>query len=541
MIGLGNRAMQMPSVLFRTDAGFVVGEAAERRGAAEPGRLVREFKRRLGDPVPMLVGGAPYSAEEPDGRLLRGWSTRSAEQRGERPPGLVLTHPANWGPYKLELLDQVAARVVGGSTRWCAEPEAAAAQYAARARVEAGERIAVYDLGGGTFDACVLGKTGTASRCSGRPRGSSTWAASDFDEALFRLVLDGAGRRAGRRLDLDDEAVTRRPGPLRRDCVEAKEALSSDTDASSRWRCPASSTSVRVTRAELEALIRPALEETVAALAGGPASGLTRRRAGRRSCWSAAAGGSRWSGSCCSGDFHLPTALDTHPKHDIALGALRVGDRMVSSRTRRLAADVVRLLRPRHPGREADARTTAGRAGARVVPPAPARAGGRPRVRANRSGTAPDRRPGRHRLAADQCRGPSRGRRRGPRRPGPASAAAADRGGCRSGGGRHGRRVALNSAGGPGTAGPSLAPVPTSSVPRPCPTTRPRRPRPPRPPPRPCRARRRSRPTRLIVSMQTSSNWDLWLAATDTAHPLRRLACGPAADSARCSPRTRNR
>ena len=62
VIGLGNRALQMPSVLFlKPDGEFLVGEAAERRGVTEPDRLAREFKRRIGDHVPMVVAGAPFS------------------------------------------------------------------------------------------------------------------------------------------------------------------------------------------------------------------------------------------------------------------------------------------------------------------------------------------------------------------------------------------------------------------------------------------------------------------------------------------------
>src|SRR6476620_3862704 len=48
LVGLGNRALQIPSVLFLTDEGsFLVGEAAEHRALAEPERVVREFKRRI--------------------------------------------------------------------------------------------------------------------------------------------------------------------------------------------------------------------------------------------------------------------------------------------------------------------------------------------------------------------------------------------------------------------------------------------------------------------------------------------------------------
>src|SRR6478752_1173090 len=72
MVGLGNRAMQVPSVLcLRPDGTFLVGEAAERHALTEPDRVVREFKRRLGDHIPMLVGGAAFSPEQLMSRMLR--------------------------------------------------------------------------------------------------------------------------------------------------------------------------------------------------------------------------------------------------------------------------------------------------------------------------------------------------------------------------------------------------------------------------------------------------------------------------------------
>ena len=72
MVGLGNRALQVPSVLFlQQDGTFLFGEAAERRAAVEPDRAVREFKRRLGDTVPILVAGQPFSASGVDRETAR--------------------------------------------------------------------------------------------------------------------------------------------------------------------------------------------------------------------------------------------------------------------------------------------------------------------------------------------------------------------------------------------------------------------------------------------------------------------------------------
>src|SRR5690242_13598151 len=110
MVGLGNRALQIPSVLFLSPDGlFMCGEAANRRGLAEPDCRERESKRRFADSVPILVTGSPYSAQSLTARLLQYvWQTTS-DRLGSPPDQVVLTHPANWGPYKLELLDQVAA------------------------------------------------------------------------------------------------------------------------------------------------------------------------------------------------------------------------------------------------------------------------------------------------------------------------------------------------------------------------------------------------------------------------------------------------
>src|SRR5689334_15001990 len=159
MLGLGIRAMQVPSVVFvRDDGEVILGEAAEQQGAADPSRLVREFKRRIGDAVPLIIGGSPYSAQALTARLLTWVVTVATERQGGPPEHVCVTYPANWGPFKRDLLgqaiDMAGLRNVETSTR--TEPEAAAIAYASRDRVAEGDRVAVYDLGGGTFDAAVL-------------------------------------------------------------------------------------------------------------------------------------------------------------------------------------------------------------------------------------------------------------------------------------------------------------------------------------------------------------------------------------------------
>lgn len=330
MVGLGNRALQIPSVLYLApDGEFVCGESAERRGLAEPDRVVREFKRRIGDTVPILVAGSPYSAQSLTARLLRHvWQT-TRDRMGSAPDQVVLTHPANWGPYKLELLDQVASLADIGQVIRCPEPVAAAAQYATRNLVEVGDTIAVYDLGGGTFDACVLSKTSGGFDLVGVPEGIEHLGGIDFDEALFQHALNLLGSRLTE-LDPDDPETTRGLNRLRRDCVDCKEALSSDSDAVLPVALPGLSTTLRLTRSEFEGLIRPALEETVDSMA------RALRSAGvpgdRLSAIVLIGGSSRIPlvGELLQQRFGVPTALDTHPKHDVALGAVQLGSSAAS-------------------------------------------------------------------------------------------------------------------------------------------------------------------------------------------------------------------
>jgi molecular chaperone DnaK len=325
MLGLGNRALQVPSVLYLASEGdLVVGEAAERRGLTDPARMVREFKRRIGDHVPILVAGVPYSPQTLTAQLLR-WVVRSGtDQLGESPAHTVLTHPANWGPYKRELLTQIVELADVGEVTTCSEPEAAAIQYAAKSRVPAGARILMYDLGGGTFDSCVLEKHSDGFVMLGESIGIEHLGGVDFDDAIFQHVLESlADQMSG--LDQRDHLVQAGLARLRRDCVEAKEGLSTDVEAIVPVILPGLNSSVRLTRAELEELIRPPLQETVAAV------GRAIRSAGLKPddlhSIVLVGGGSRIPlvRELLHQAYPVNIALDTHPKHDVALGAAQVG------------------------------------------------------------------------------------------------------------------------------------------------------------------------------------------------------------------------
>jgi actin-like ATPase involved in cell morphogenesis len=318
---LGTRSLEIPSVvLLREDGELLIGEAAERRSQSEPDRFAREFKRRMGDTTPVLLGGSPFSAHGLTAHLLRGVVRVVADREGRMPDHTVVTCPANWGDYKRELLDQAVRQADIGAVSVATEPEAAAVHYASTTRVAPGEVVGVYDLGGGTFDAAVLRNTDEQFELLGDPRGIEQLGGVYFDEAVFSWVVSHMSD-AFAQLDPDDPGAAAAAARLRRDCVDAKEALSWDTDTTIPVVLPNQRTEIRLTRRELENMVRPALVDTVDAM--------------RRSIQSAGlvpadvkaillvGGSSRIPlvGQMLVSELGRPVAIDVHPKHAVALGA----------------------------------------------------------------------------------------------------------------------------------------------------------------------------------------------------------------------------
>ena len=320
IVNLGDRSSAVPSVLFvGDDGGVLVGEAAERRATSEPDHVVREFKRRIGDPTPVLVSGRPWAPEELAARLVQWVVERVAQREGGPATHLAVTHPASWGAHKKDLLGAALHRH-GLPVAFLAEPQAAALHYAAAERVEPGSTIAVYDFGGGTFDAAVVHKDAQGFSLLGRPEGVERLGGIDLDELVFEHVVEGLPE-AFDGLDEDDPAVLSAVAAVRRECTEAKEALSADTEVSIPVLTPVGQGSVRLHRSEFEAMIRPHVEETVSALRRAIASAGV--GADQLSAVLLVGGSSRIPlvAQMVSEQLGRPVAVDADPKNAIAKGA----------------------------------------------------------------------------------------------------------------------------------------------------------------------------------------------------------------------------
>jgi molecular chaperone DnaK len=321
MATLGDRSAAVPSViLIREDGTVLSGDAAARRAATEPDRVAREVKRRFGDPMPLILGGSPYAAGDLMAHQLRDVVRAVSEREGGMPEVVTLTHPANWGPYKRELFDQIPRQAGLNTVQMITEPEAAAAHYATNERLADGTTVAVYDLGGGTFDATVLRTAGDGFELLGRPEGIEGLGGIDFDEAVFSHVDRVLGGKLGE-LDPSDPHATSAVVRLRQDCVLAKEALSADTEATIPVMLPSVQTEVRLTRGEFETMIRPSIGATIASLRRALESAHVSPE--QLSTVLLVGGSSRIPlvAQMVSAELGRPTSVDAHPKHAIVLGA----------------------------------------------------------------------------------------------------------------------------------------------------------------------------------------------------------------------------
>lgn len=335
VLALSHASQIIPTSVYVGEDGFLVGEAALHRLPTEPSRVAINFKRRVGDTTPLVLGGHPVSPELLLSKVMTSVIERATQERGGPPTAVALTHPANWGPYKREVFAQALSMAGLANSTTLTEPEAAALAYAQVEHVPAGAVLAVYDFGGGTFDAAVVRREGESFTVLGTPTGVERLGGIDIDAAVVSHVLDVAGLDA--EVAPNDIRMMNAMAALHQACVVAKEGLSSDTSASIPVFVPGAAVdTVRLTRAELDVLIEPLLRESIAAL--------------RRALESASVspddlhavllvgGSSRIPRvrQMVASEFGRPVALDAHSKHPVAIrrGVGRVAHRCAGSRRR---------------------------------------------------------------------------------------------------------------------------------------------------------------------------------------------------------------
>src|SRR3546814_17776573 len=100
---LGRSSDNAPTVVFVADGELLFGDAAERRGHTQPDRLIREYKRRLGDDVPILAADRAFAPEELYALTVDCASRAVADRDDATPDRLEIPLHAPWGGTRRDL------------------------------------------------------------------------------------------------------------------------------------------------------------------------------------------------------------------------------------------------------------------------------------------------------------------------------------------------------------------------------------------------------------------------------------------------------
>lgn len=240
----GNRLL--PSIVGFTDKGErLVGWLARRQAITNPTNTVYSIKRFMGrrrtevaqeeKMVPYKVIGGPddlvkveargkeYTPPEISAMILQKLKEDAEAYLGEKVTEAVITVPAYFNDSQRQATKD-AGRIAGLDVkRIINEPTAAALAYGLDKQKN--EKVAVYDLGGGTFDVSVL-EVGDGVVEVLSTNGNTHLGGDDFDQRLINYVADEFQKTNGIDLRRDQMALQR----LKEACEKAKCELSTATE-----------------------------------------------------------------------------------------------------------------------------------------------------------------------------------------------------------------------------------------------------------------------------------------------------------------------
>ncbi|GIG62379.1 hypothetical protein Lfu02_67510 [Longispora fulva] len=249
----------LPSGVFTNPAGeLLTGRDAAHSARLAPERFVPNPKRLLDD-----ADNADRAVTLVAAVLHRVY-TEAVRTIGGPPDEVVLTHPAAWGPDRLRMLADAALRAGLPTPKLAAEPVAAACYFTTvlRGSLARDGALVVYDFGGGTFDASVVGPGPTVLSAAGL----NDVGGLDIDSALvghLRAALPRTSEEWARLADPASASDRRLARQFLDDVRGAKEMLARTAQAF--VYVPIIEAEAPIGREELDQLAGPLIDRTVEA------------------------------------------------------------------------------------------------------------------------------------------------------------------------------------------------------------------------------------------------------------------------------------
>jgi len=256
---LGGKAF--PSVVaFTKDGQRLIGEPARRQAISNPEKTITAIKRKMGTSYKVTIDGKDYTPQEISAMILRKIKEDASAYLGEEVTDAIITVPAYFNDNQRQATKD-AGRIAGLNVkRLINEPTAAAVAYGLDKK-NASIRIAVLDLGGGTFDVTVMEMDNQVFEVISTA-GDTQLGGTDMDKLIVDYIVSEFQREEGVDLRKDPMAMQRILEAGEKAKIELSTSVSTDinlpyvtaTDSGPKHL------NMTLTRAKLEQLIDPVVK-----------------------------------------------------------------------------------------------------------------------------------------------------------------------------------------------------------------------------------------------------------------------------------------
>ncbi|KAB7629333.1 molecular chaperone DnaK [Verminephrobacter eiseniae] len=287
-------ARTTPSIVaYQEDGEILVGASAKRQAVTNPKNTLYAVKRLIGrkftekevqkdiDLMPykivaaengdawIEVRGTKLSAQQVSADILRKMKKTAEDYLGEPVTEAVITVPAYFNDAQRQATKD-AGRIAGLDVkRIINEPTAAALAFGLDKQEKGDRKIAVYDLGGGTFDVSII----EIADVDGEKQfevlstnGDTFLGGEDFDQRIIDYIISEFKKEQGVDLSKDVLALQRLKEAAEKAKIELSNSAATDinlpyitADASGPRHL-----SIKLTRAKLESLVDELIERTIA-------------------------------------------------------------------------------------------------------------------------------------------------------------------------------------------------------------------------------------------------------------------------------------
>ena len=202
-------ARTTPSVVgFAKDGERLVGQVAKRQAVANASRTVSSIKRHMGSDYKVTIDGKAYSPQEISAMILTKLKQDAEAYLGEKVTQAVITVPAYFTDSQRQATKD-AGKIAGLEVlRIINEPTAAALAYGLDKGDNKGQKVLIYDLGGGTFDVSVLEiEDGVFEVLA--TSGDNMLGGDDFDKKIMDYIVADFKAKEGIDLSKDNATMQR--------------------------------------------------------------------------------------------------------------------------------------------------------------------------------------------------------------------------------------------------------------------------------------------------------------------------------------------